>query len=315
MFAFRVFLDKVQAANDHFEKWKQSSLHDLIDVLARDGTRSQALQAIDRVPFKKQLEYEDALDYVRKQYKVSWPTVSVAPRRVAPPPRVDPRPVQALAPSPAPTQVPRLVAPPPVVKSLAAIARDHGATFHPFAQGDSHYIATSPEGFCAAAALAYVKTKRTDFNRRFEFFSEKARGPHAEHKRTDLIQNVYAGKGVQDQLKVIQSTLGDRYGMVNYGHFENQNVTAAQIYQETYHKGQGHYILFMCVFKDRVDTGNHFMAISIGATHSAFFDPNDGEAMVPNGSVWPLLWAIFSESYLKMFMPDNITSLDRYFKP
>jgi hypothetical protein len=313
MFSFTTFLTKVQAANDRYEKWKQSSLHDLIDILARDGTRAQALQAIDRVPYKKQIKYDDAVEYVRKEYKASWATSAPAPKRVAPPPQVTQRPAPAPDPTP-PLMLPRIVAPPPVTKALAEVARNHRATFHAFQQGDSRYLAHATDGFCAAAAMAYVKSKRSTPDKRFEYFSDKARTPEAERKRADLIRDIYAGGGVTDQLKVIKSTLGTRYEMANYGHFENQNVTAAQIYQETFQRGQGHYILFLCVYKGRVDTGNHFMAISIGETQSTFFDPNEGEVTAANGSYWPLLWSIFQETYLKMFMPDNITAIDRYFK-
>jgi hypothetical protein len=313
MFSFATFQTMVQAANDRYEKWKQSSLHDLIDILARDGTRAQALQAIDRLPFKKQYKYNDAVEYVRKQYKASWATSAPAPKRVAPPPQVMQRPAPAPDPTP-PLKLPRIVAPPPVTKALVDVAKNQRAAFHPFQQGDSRYLAHATDGFCAAASMAYVKSKRSDPNKRFEYFSEKARTPEAERKRAGLIRDIYAGDGVKDQLKVIQSTLGTRYDMANYGHFEGQNVTVGQLYQETYQRGRGHYVLFLCIMKGRADTGNHFMAISIGETQSTFFDPNEGEVTAANGAYWPLLWSIFQETYLKTYMPDNIGAIDRYFK-
>jgi hypothetical protein len=69
MFKLEVFESKVKDANFHFEWFKKSSLHELIELLkdkTPSPTRGQELRnALDRIPQKKRERYRNAIGYLK----------------------------------------------------------------------------------------------------------------------------------------------------------------------------------------------------------------------------------------------------------
>lgn len=63
------FMKRVKWSNDHFEKYKNSSLHDLIEVLkSDDGNADKVKTELGKIPKEKTLKYKDALYYLLSNY-------------------------------------------------------------------------------------------------------------------------------------------------------------------------------------------------------------------------------------------------------
>ena len=305
MFSIKTFMTKVEAVNSHFERHKTSSLHNLIALMNKNEPRIKVLDAIGKLPKNKATKYKTALDYVDDEYDKPAVVVPVWTKPVVSQPTFI-----GLPPPPLPT----IVTPPPSNKTFEQIAGQLGMTYNRFEQANSKYLDANPDGFCAAASMAFCKTKRDDPDREFNYFSNKPRSTEADKKRRDIITDLYADEGVMPQLAKIKGTLETKYKMTFYGQTEKQNASIKNIYFDTYNKGQGQFILFMCIFKSGIDTDNHFMAISLGSKVCSFFDPNEGEITGPIGKYWEMLWTIFDQGDLKCYMPDNITSTQHYYK-
>lgn len=176
-------------------------------------------------------------------------------------------------------------------------------------------------GICAAHAMAYIKSQRKGRGKTgvhyFDDVSSKTGKPRSHEslkKRFQIIQDLYT-KGVKanEQIDFIKKRLADNYKMSVTLDMGITNATVQSIYQYTYHKGLGHYLLFMCIKQGSVQKDNHFMAISIGAEKCTFYDPNEGELATKNDKFWPLLWKIMTKSELKSYFPDNMTAISGYY--
>lgn len=62
------FMKRVRQQNPHFERFKDSSLHTLIQQLKKNSTSDQILREISKIPLKKQQDYKPALNYLRQTF-------------------------------------------------------------------------------------------------------------------------------------------------------------------------------------------------------------------------------------------------------
>jgi len=89
---YDTFMQKVRQVNSHFERFRESSLHHLIQLLNSPTTRAAEVNTeLSQMSQKKQVKYKDALDHLRKTYpglgaaQVSMAAAVVASNRSAAP--------------------------------------------------------------------------------------------------------------------------------------------------------------------------------------------------------------------------------------
>jgi hypothetical protein len=185
---------------------------------------------------------------------------------------------------------------------------------------DSVYVMLHPAGICAACSMAYIKSQRKDRGKTgFNYFGDVStktgniRSEKATRKRMQVVQDLMSFPKARQQILVISAILNNNYNMRSTQDKEIQNATVQDIYQQTWHKGQGHYLLFMCQIVGARQRDNHFMAMSIGAAKCSFYDPNEGELATKSDKFWDLLWSIMTESALKTYFPHNVTAILGYY--
>ncbi len=65
---FTEFMNRVRAANPHYERIKDSSLHNLVQMLQTNTSAANISGEISRIPADKQLKYQAALTYLRATF-------------------------------------------------------------------------------------------------------------------------------------------------------------------------------------------------------------------------------------------------------
>jgi hypothetical protein len=66
---YDTFMQKVRQANSHYERFRESSLHHLIQLLNSPTTRAAEVNTeLSQLSHKKQTKYKDALDHLRRTY-------------------------------------------------------------------------------------------------------------------------------------------------------------------------------------------------------------------------------------------------------
>lgn len=65
---FAQFMNLVHAANPHYERFKDSSLHNLVQMLQNDTSAANIATEIDRIPPDKQRKYDRALTHLRSTF-------------------------------------------------------------------------------------------------------------------------------------------------------------------------------------------------------------------------------------------------------
>jgi hypothetical protein len=206
-------------------------------------------------------------------------------------------------------------------ETFEAIAKKNkDFAFTKMSMTDSVYTMVNPAGICAACSMAYIKSQRKDRGKTgFNYFgdlsskTQEMRSETAIRKRMQVIQDLMSPPTASEQIKLINKRLTDNYKMRVTQNQDMANATIAEIYQQTWHKGQGHYLLFMCEKVGRRQKNNHFMAISIGADKCTFYDPNEGELATKSDKFWALLWEIMTQSWIKCYFPNNVTAIRGYY--